>query len=279
MISLLCSGGLGNQMFQYAFYCNLKKQGIDVEFDTSYFDYNSVHSGYELQKCFGINEGTNRHNRFSKKWGLVYSLMAKMRMKRLFNIKFEGYPINKIFKMKTGILYGYWQSEKYFQGIEEYIKKRFTFKNISEESKLLLDSLHKENSVAIHVRRGDYLKLGRYVNLSETEYYRNAIKKIYEEVSCPAFFVFSDDINWCRENMSLPNDTIYVDFNCSEKSYEDMFLMSNASNIILANSSFSWWAGYLGNHNRVYRPSKYKVDWKAEDDIDLFPVRWIKVEV
>lgn len=279
MISVLCSGGLGNQMFQYAFYCNLKQQGYNVELDISYFNHNSIHSGYELQKCFGINDGTDRHDYFSKKWRIVYSMMARMHIKKLFNIIFEGYQLKEINKMKTGVLYGYWQSERYFKEIEEYIKKRFTFVDISKESQSLLDFLHQENSVAIHVRRGDYLKQNRYVNLSETEYYRNAIHKVYEEIPNPSFFVFSDTIEWCRENMPLPVDTTYVDFNTDRKSYEDMFLMSNASNIILANSSFSWWAGYLGNHNRVYRPSKYKVNWKAEDDINLFPIRWIKVEV
>ena len=91
--------------------------------------------------------------------------------------------------------------------------------------------------------------------------------------------LFSDEIDWCKKNMKLPWKTIYVDFNTGMKSYEDMYLISSSRNAILANSSFSWWAGYLGKHDMVIRPSKYKVNWSKEQDTILYPAKWIKIEV
>ena len=281
MTYVLCSGGLGNQMFQYALYCSLVSMEKQVIFDTSYYKHEAVHSGYELERCFNIKAGVDKYDHFNVAWKTFYSLMSKMKKYSFGNIIMESPQeiLNLNSVPDKAVLFGYWQSEYYFKSLKNKIVSEFSFQNISKESKVIAEQMRKENSVAIHVRRGDYLKATQYVNLSETNYYERAIEYINTHVANPQYYVFSDEIDWCKKNMKLPWKTIYVDFNTGMKSYEDMYLISSSRNAILANSSFSWWAGYLGKHDMVIRPSKYKVDWSKEQDTILYPAEWIEIEV
>lgn len=282
MIYVLCSGGLGNQMFQYALYRSLIFAGKQAVFDTSYYKHETVHSGYEIEKCFGIKVGEDKNDHFNVVWKFFYSLMARTKKYSFHNIIMENpqkiLDIN--FVQNKAVLFGYWQSENYFKTLKNELISELKFQNISEKSQIMARKMRKENSIAIHVRRGDYLKTTQYMNLSETSYYNRAIDYINEHITNPQYYVFSDEIDWCKKNMKLPQDkTTYVDFNTGTRSYEDMYLISCSKNAILANSSFSWWAGYLGKHDIVIRPSKYKVNWSKEQDDMLYPVEWIKIEV
>ena len=282
MIYVLCSGGLGNQMFQYALYRSLIFAGKQAVFDTSYYKHETVHSGYEIEKCFGIKVGEDKNDHFNVVWKFFYSLMARTKKYSFYNIIMENpqkiLDIN--FVQNKAVLFGYWQSENYFKTLKNELISELKFQNISEKSQIMARKMRKENSIAIHVRRGDYLKTTQYMNLSETNYYNRAIDYINEHITNPQYYVFSDEIDWCKKNMKLPQDkTTYVDFNTGTRSYEDMYLISCSKNAILANSSFSWWAGYLGKHDIVIRPSKYKVNWSKEQDDMLYPVEWIKIEV
>lgn len=282
MIYVLCSGGLGNQMFQYALYRSLVAAGKQAIFDTSYYKHETVHAGYEIEKCFNIKAGENKCDHFNVVWKFFYSLMSRANRYSFCNIIMENprkmLDIN--FLPNKAVLFGYWQSENYFKSLKNKLISEFEFQNISEESQTVAQKMKKENSVAIHVRRGDYLKATQYMNLAETSYYERAIDYINMHVTNPRYYIFSDEIDWCKKNMKLPKDkTIYVDFNTGIKSYEDMYLISSSKNVILANSSFSWWAGYLGKHEIVIRPSKYKVNWSEEQDNMLYPAEWIKIEV
>lgn len=282
MIYVLCSGGLGNQMFQYALYRSLIFAGKQAVFDTSYYKHETVHSGYEIEKCFGIKVGEDKNDHFNVVWKFFYSLMARTKKYSFHNIIMENpqkiLDIN--FVQNKAVLFGYWQSENYFKTLKNELISELKFQNISEKSQIMARKMRKENSIAIHVRRGDYLKTTQYMNLSETNYYNRAIDYINEHITNPQYYVFSDEIDWCKKNMKLPQDkTTYVDFNTGTRSYEDMYLISCSKNAILANSSFSWWAGYLGKHDIVIRPSKYKVNWSKEQDDMLYPVEWIKIEV
>ena len=282
MIYVLCSGGLGNQMFQYALYRSLIFAGKQAVFDTSYYKHETVHSGYEIEKCFGIKVGEDKNDHFNVVWKFFYSLMARTKKYSFHNIIMENpqkiLDIN--FVQNKAVLFGYWQSENYFKTLKNELISELKFQNISEKSQIMARKMRKENSIAIHVRRGDYLKTTQYMNLSETNYYNRAIDYINEHITNPQYYVFSDEIDWCKKNMKLPQDkTTYVDFNTGTRSYEDMYLISCSKNAILANSSFSWWAGYLAKHDIVIRPSKYKVNWSKEQDDMLYPVEWIKIEV
>lgn len=281
MIRVLCSGGLGNQMFQYAFFRRLQLNNEDVILDTSFFVHNTVHSGYELNKCFGFSDNVVTHNFFNHFWRGIYFVMSKLNVGKFMNIIIEKQGEKLDLSHLTGreIMYGYWQTEEYFSDYKELIIKELSFINLSNKSINISKQMASENSVAIHVRRGDYLLASQYVNLGNTNYYHNAIDYIKENVNNPKYYVFSDDINWCKKNLDIPKDSMFVDFNTGNRSYEDMFLISCCKYAVVANSSFSWWGGYLGNHDFVLRPEKYKVKWDEKQDSFLYPKEWVKIEV
>lgn len=276
MIYVLCSGGLGNQMFQYAYLKHLQKTGREAVLDTSFFLHSDIHSGYMLNKAFNI-EGNNVKDHFSFIWKSKYSMMAKSRMKELGSVFMEfGENFIREDNLPTSaVLYGYWQGERFFKDVRKDVIKDFTFRNISEQSEKLGEKMSIENSVAVHIRRGDYLLHSKYMNLAATQYYKNALGIAKKELIETRIYVFSDDISWCKQCGLFDDETCYVDFNNGAHAYEDMFLMSKAKAVITANSSFSWWAGYLGNHEFVIRPEKYLTNWTNEQDTRLFPGGWI----
>ena len=255
------SGGLGNQMFQYAFSLALKAAGnTDVKLDLSTYraksDYNGidlVHNGFELTELFDVQykeaspkdvahisyQPTNLLNRvlrkdFTKKTHFIdkkFSFQPELLTMNSENIYFEGY----------------WQTEKYFLNIENKIRETFSFKKkLSPRSQELLNSL-SDNSTSIHIRRGDYLKT-QTMNVCGKNYYLNAIEKLSEQTKINEILVFSDDLDWCRTELNLETfacKVIYVDWNVKSDSWQDMVLMSKCKNHIIANSSFSWWGAWL----------------------------------
>lgn len=278
---VLCSGGLGNQMFQYAFYRLLCDNNIPASFDTSFYKHNSIHNGYELEKCFGIKDGNDSVDHFSFLYKCLYHYMLKRKIHKLLGIKVE-LANKKIFLedvKKNDVLYGFWQGSIYFDGQIEKIKEVFRFENLSDETVALAKKIKQERAIAIHVRRGDYCNSKTYIDLSKTGYYTAAINYIDDNIECGRpLYVFSDDSDWCEKSGLFPQNAIYLSSNNGSKAYEDMYLMSEADILIAANSSFSWWAGCLGTHSYVIRPSKYTFNWSKEDDDRLYPRSWIKIE-
>ncbi|WP_443945511.1 alpha-1,2-fucosyltransferase [Pedobacter sp. AW1-32] len=281
--------GLGNQMSQYAFY--LQKREIDKR--TEYIDFCRQHNGLELSRIFNINIETNA------KKGILYVLFRfllteKLKLvnflknifkKRKINIIKEkyDYSFNKDYLMpsKSGITYyfGGWPSEKYFISVKDKVAKSFEFvKPEDEDNVTMLNKIKTENSVAIHIRRGDYLQ-GDNINIfggvCTVTYFENAIKKIEESVINPHFFVFSNDIPWVKDNLNMKNST-YVTFNSGENSWKDMYLMSNCNHNIISNSTFSWWGAWLNKNPEkiVISPSRY-----LNNDVktDVYPDSWIKI--
>ena len=109
-----------------------------------------------------------------------------------------------------------------------------------------LEKIRQTNSVAVHIRRGDYLKLQNiYGNICTEEYYRNAITKMYQMIENPVFFFFSDDMEWAKQTFTFDKNFVFADGRGVWQDYHDMHLMSECKNMIMANSSFSWWAAFL----------------------------------
>lgn len=134
------------------------------------------------------------------------------------------------------------------------------------------------NSVSIHIRRGDYLSeinQGLYGGICTEMYYAKAITYICNKIDQPSFFVFSNEIDWVKNNVDIPNPT-YIDFNNGADSWQDMFLMSQCKHNIIANSSFSWWGAWLNrNTNKiVITPSRFI---NLEEDSDIIPDAWIRI--
>lgn len=279
------SGGLGNQMFQYAFFLSLKKQ-FETQVDTSWYNYNDDHNGLELMKWFPVSfpvapvemcekYGCCKHDVFHK---IYYKLLPKNTYYRQGDKESITYDEN-VYNEKYVYIDGYFQSEKYFDECQNEIRKTFKFsvQNLSEDNKSLLSEIEKHNTVSIHIRRGDYINLSKYKGICDYEYYRKAIRYISDRVDNPRFIVFSNDMKWCRRNFD--NKYIYVDWNQGKDSYIDMYLMSKCKHNIIANSSFSWWGAWLNTHGEksiTIAPKKW-LNTVDESEMDIIPDRWVKV--
>lgn len=134
----------------------------------------------------------------------------------------------------------------YVQNYEYFDKYR------DEIRKIYSSGINSIDYVAIHVRRGDYVNNPFYVDLWETEYYEKAMVEFPNE----RFMIFSDDIEWCKDNFIGKEYT----FNEDEVDYEAMNVMASCKGIIMANSSFSWWAAYLSNAEKVIAPKAWYSD-------------------
>ena len=285
---------MGNQMFHYALSLAIENEG-KVEQN----DYlASKHSNYgpSLFSAFGIKIEnqyfTNIFIRFARKC-VMFSLKKHyllitiplinlmeflgIRITTDYNIKIIE---NKLFKPLINIYCGRFQSEKYFANHEADVRKAFTFdiNKSSKQTQQAVECISKENSVSIHIRRGDYLdKTNKSIfeNICTLNYYNQAIQYIIEHFEQPVFYIFSDDILWVKEQLSLPN-AFFVDWNSGKQSWEDMFLMSLCKHNIVANSTFSWWGAWL-NQNKdkvVLCPTKYT---NIYDDTDFFPKEWHRI--
>lgn len=273
------SDGLGNQMYQYAFILNYKLREEIIKLDLLTYQKNKDHNGFELQKIFNIKDDIlTKKERFKilgpvffyKKLDLHFLKIIRAFLKRAllrkiniffsfvrenetteefcFNSKYLDINKNKIY------FEGYFQSYKYFDHMRNEILKTFTFPEIKKEDKNnfeILEKIKNTESVSIHIRRGDYLKADNF-NICNLEYYKKSflllIEKLKErniEKENINFFIFSDDIAWCRENLDFLKEykVDFIDWNKKENSYKDMQLMSECKHNIISNSTFSWWGG------------------------------------
>ncbi|HOV15035.1 MAG TPA: alpha-1,2-fucosyltransferase, partial [Spirochaetota bacterium] len=142
------------------------------------------------------------------------------------------------------------------------------------------NQIKNSNSVSIHVRRGDYvgnIKTLNFHGVCEIDYYIDAINSIKQKVQNPLFFIFSDDIEWCKNNIKDEN-SIFIDFERDD--YVDMYLMTVCKHNIIANSSFSYWAAYLNQNfdKIVIAPKKwFKDDNQNKRTEGLIPEKWIRI--
>jgi hypothetical protein len=180
-------------------------------------------------------------------------------------------------------LEGYWQSEKYFRDCEDVIRKELSVKipMSSPNEEMAHGIAGEESAVSIHVRRGDYVSdagTNRFHGTCSVDYYRDAADRISGFAPASHFFLFSDGIDWAKENLRLRQPVTYVDFNDGEKNYEDLRLMSLCKHHIIANSSFSWWGAWLNpNPDKiVIAPKKWFNDPSINTD-DLIPKSWLRL--
>jgi len=289
MIITKLVGGLGNQMFQYAIGRNLaKKNNTNLKLDLSFYNEQQTDSkrNYSL-KYFNILENIATEEEIKKlrrnecKNGRRHLLHNLFFANKSIYIKEKQFNFDKNVLNASNNFYlsGYWQSEKYFKNIEDIIRKEFTLKTNSKQSlEELTEKIKKSNSISLHVRRGDYANnpnTRSHHGLCPIEFYEEAIKIATEKYSDIHLFVFSDDIEWVKENLKTDSPTIFVEDN---KDYEDLILMSKCKHNIITNSSFSWWGAWLNqNPNKiVIAPKKWFNDPKTNTE-DLIPKSWIQI--
>lgn len=297
MVIIEISGGLGNQMFQYALYLKLKKLGKEVHLDTSaYYKKNYVRA-LELG-VFGVT----LPEPMSTSQYIITNFRKKLQRKiPVYEDKIGVYQ-PKIYDMDNVILRGYWQNELYFKDIKEDILKTFSFleemkrkdiAEINDKNEFYVGKMKEEISVSVHIRRGDYLDkkfFDVYGDICTLEYYRKAISYIQSKFNELHFYFFSDDIEWLKENLNqlVFNDAkadlqqkyqiTIVDINHGEQSYMDMYLMSKCKHHIIANSTFSWWGAWLGMNSDkiVVAPSRW---FNNHETTDIICKEWVKIDV
>lgn len=280
-----CLGGLGNQMFQYAFYRRLQLGGKDVVLDLSPFENYVLHNGFELTKIFGISVNAADVNEviaFKQKASsanVLKRICWKIFVNTSLIIVQKHFEYNQKFATMGGNKYleGYWQSEKYFGDYSDIIRSDFIFPELDNKNQLLASEIRSSYSISLHVRMGDYVNHPLHGGICTLEYYKKAIKIIKENVKTPVFFIFSNDIEWCRSNLDIEK-VVYVSGNDGENSYRDMQLMSLCKHNIIANSSFSWWGAWLNNNLKkmVIAPKKWFND-STINVSDLLPDEWIRI--
>lgn len=274
-------GGLGNQMFEYALYLALKNEFPEekVKIDASYMKSYNIHNGLELNRVFGVELPQASLRELVRVTRPVYNYKLWRVIRKYLPIpKTEcretiDYTFNETVFTKGNRYYdGYWQNYRYFEKYMPLIQSVYSFKlPQNERTKVLIPAI-EEDSVSVHVRRGDYLKASNYAGLCNLDYYKTAINYIKSRVDAPHFYVFSDDIEWSKTNIiPLFGECKYtiVDWNKKNDSPLDMQLMSLCHHNIIANSSFSWWAAVLNKHDDkiVCAPEKWtntKVNFKIQ---------------
>ena len=279
-------GGLGNQMFQYAFYKYLEyiKQN-KIKLDLSLFKNYSLHNGYELERVFNIGEkiaDKDEIERFKSKYPLFFKIENKLFNKNIIfgtnHFKENNFYINKkIFdeKIKDFYVEGYFQTYKYIEELDENLFEFQTKLNIKELE------LFQGEIVSIHIRGGDYVTSKKdnnlFGNICTTEYYKKAIKYIKQNVENPEFIIFTNDKKYA-ENILQGESFKIIDWNTGENSFRDMFLMSQCKHNIIANSSFSWWGAWLNKNSSkiVIAPDKWFNDYKINQK-NIIPTNWIRM--
>lgn len=294
MIIIQLQGGLGNQMFQYAFARILaKRNSVTLKFDKSFFDTFSNEQEYTPRNFeLGIFENESMQasskeiikltrlsfiNKIKKKLGFYYKSNIYLEP------SLDFHPEALLIKVPVYIK-GYFQSYKYFENHEDLVRETFSFpiESLDDRNKTLLSKLQSETTISVHIRRGDYVtntKTQQFHGNCSLEYYSNAIALLASKTEEFTLVFFSDDGPWVKEQFeALPYSKLFIDNNTDQNSWIDLFLMSSCSHNIIANSSFSWWAAYLNKQpdKIVIAPKKWYADSERNTN-DLIPPQWIRL--
>lgn len=289
-------GGLGNQMFQYAFYKALSKKLVDsdVYLDTYWFSLikkelpenqkltdDFTPREYELGLFKNIDPKLVPQDvvraYFSKKSRPDLTQQEALEEKVIVEKSAFEYD-EKLFEIQPKRFFsGYFQNEEYFKDFQDEIKKDFELPEFDKSDKYnqkLLKEIQKSNSVMIHIRRGDYIQLNQELPL---EYYKKAVDYILQTVKKPQFFVFGiDSDEFIKRELKLKHKFKFIGNKNHENNedWKDFKLMQACKHAIIANSAFSWWAAWLSGYDGkvVTAPSP----WLDNHD-ECICKNWVKI--
>ena len=294
-------GGLGNQMFQYAigrrvshmnntdlkldlsFYKNKKPTDTPRQYSLDNFNIIENFSTKKDSQKIGIPDlsGRNLPARARRKIFRIIENKKPLYKKRYILEPYFGFNPDVLKIKDNAYLNGNWQNENYFKDISGIIKKEFTLKNgFGKNTKEVFEKIKGHESVSLHIRRGDYIlneKTNKYHGTCSLEYYQKAMNIISQKVTAPHFFVFSDDIDWAKENLKTHFPITFVS---DEKipDFEELMLMKECKHNIIANSSFSWWGAWLNDNPEkiVIAPKTWFLAEERKND-NPCPDAWIKI--
>lgn len=282
MIIIQVAGGLGNQLQQYALYRKFVRLGVEARLDLSWFDEVEAVGKKRKKGKDTLSAVTRRELELRYFDRLVFetctkeekealigadNILGKLRRKLMpFTIhKFEESKMYhpELLEFEDMYLTGYFACEKYYADILYDLREKIQFPPSSNPlNREMADRMRNENSVSVHVRRGDYLNpenVMMFGNICTDAYYQNAIDFVKSILPDAHFYFFSDDVSYVKKRFSGDDYTI-VDINHGRDSFYDMWLMSNCKHNICANSTFSFWGARLNpNENKIMiRPTIQK---------------------
>lgn len=276
MIIIRVMGGLGNQLQQYALYKKYESMGVETRLDLSWFDdtvQENMLAGRRFElSCFEelpmkIASGEEIKAVLGRQFGEPEKFLAKVKRKinpaaaPVFTETDMYHP--QILEWREKYLVGYWACEKYYGDIMPEIRDSIRFPRSGDErNHKLAEAMEREESVSIHIRRGDYLdaaNIKMFGNICTEAYYDSAIAYMKKKLPQAVFYIFSDDSAYVRERYQGEEYHI-ADWNRGDDSFYDMMLMSRCKHNICANSTFSFWGARLNPHpdKVMIRPSIHK---------------------
>jgi hypothetical protein len=289
LIVIELSGGLGNQLFQYAIGRALAvRNKAELKLDPSFFENYEWHeyslNPFNIEAKFVSQKETDRLN--------------SLQSDPLNRVKRKFFKVQPVFIKEESLLFkpeylhikspaylsGHWQSEDYFIDYEDLIRREFQVRIApSLKNKALLDDIRSRNAVSLHIRRGNFVEVEEVSKVHGTcsmEYYRAAIEHVVSQVSSPEFYIFSDDIPWAKENLRMKHVHHFVDFNTDKTDYEDLRLMYHCRHHIIANSTFSWWGAWLNDRKDkiVVAPKTwFATEERNKESETIVPKSWIRL--
>jgi hypothetical protein len=300
MILLRVQGGLGNQMFQYAYARNLAiKYNTELAIDDTLLILNkttdhqvTTHRDFELDFFQGLNfRRASRAEIFRFNGDPTSGTLKKIIRKSknfLLPAKLVVQQNNEIREeyLDPGndcCVVGRWQSWKFFNENATIVRKEFGFdKRLKSELQQLAIEIEKAESVCLHIRRGDLITSPLYsqiIGAVDLSYYKFVVNDICKNVKGVVFYVFSDDIDWCKSTLTfLPNSKFISRAYGPNPSMGDLYLISRCKHFIISNSTFAWWGAYLGESPRkkVYYPKNWYKDQKLSNP-EMCPPEWVGV--
>ncbi len=294
MIIVKLIGGLGNQMFQYAYAKNVAiKNGLEVKLDTL---------AYTKKDYLALQDDTKR-NFILDKFATTLPLATESEVRTLNPLwrKVVRKVSNKIRRINNyqyrsketkprdgSYLSGFWQNENYFIENAEAIRGDLRLKHpFAPAAALVYEQIGtRNNSVSLHIRRGDYVTnaaASKFFGSLSTEYYKQALEYVAQKIGTDfTVFIFSDDIEWVRQTSSqfVPQsaDTVYVSDRNRITDHEELALMSACKHHVIANSSFSWWGAWLNpSQNKIVVAPKQWLTDPSIDTSEVTPKSWVRI--
>lgn len=292
MIILNLTGGLGNQLFQYGLgrYLSTKLDADLVIEDSFYRDTpkDVTPRRFELdQFATHYRFVTDAERRYLRRYTNRWLRFAQKYIPMPGRYRYVREPLDRLMlevRDLTGdiLLDGYWQSEFYFAGAETQIRQDLTPKfEFSGDDQRIRQQMTEAISVSLHVRRGDYVSKASNLawhGICGLDYYAQALAIIADKVSNPHFFVFSDDMQWVKDNLNVKAACTYVSHNNESQAANDMMLMASCKHHVIANSSFSWWGAWLNpSPDKIVIRPKVWLQQLPHMNESVCPASWLAV--
>lgn len=282
MIIIHVMGGLGNQLYQYALYEKLKKMGKEVKLDT--YAYTQAAGAEKEWRSLELDKFSDmfyekaapkdRERLLDNRMTLPAKVRRKLLGRKDKTVRETKEYMPEIFEMDDVYLYGFWNCEKYYEDEIQLLQQKIKFPpSTNPKNNQVMERMKQENAVSMHVRRSDYLTVAdgkRYMGICTDAYYESAMAYIKERVENPVFYIFSDDVPYCRKHYKDEKVHI-VDWNAADESLYDMQLMSCCKHNICANSTFSIWGARLNTN-----PDKIMIRPLHHDNYETTSAKEIK---